>query len=140
MKINAGSEIDAWCTSCRLNLNHRVVAMVGEAAKRVQCLTCNKQHNYRAPRTEDAPKAKAAGASKTKASARVPAYRKEWEGYVEEVDESDFVPYSTHSSLEVGQLIEHAKFGRGYVKESMGAQKVSVLFADGARTLIHGLS
>ena len=27
MTISAGSEIDAWCTSCRLTLNHRVVAI-----------------------------------------------------------------------------------------------------------------
>src|SRR5262245_28513441 len=50
--ISAGSEIDAWCTSCRMTLNHRVVAMVEGVAKRVLCLTCNKQHNYRAPKRE----------------------------------------------------------------------------------------
>ena len=45
-----GGEIDAWCTSCRMNLNHRIVAIVRSTPKRVECLTCNKQHNYRAPR------------------------------------------------------------------------------------------
>ena len=29
--ISAGSEIDAWCTCCRMTLNHRVVAMVRDA-------------------------------------------------------------------------------------------------------------
>ena len=50
--LTAGSEIDAWCTKCRMDLMHRIVAMVQSAPKRVICLTCNSEHNYRAPRTE----------------------------------------------------------------------------------------
>ena len=29
-------------------LNHRIIAMVGTAPKRVECSTCNSHHNYRA--------------------------------------------------------------------------------------------
>ena len=50
--LTAGAEIDAWCTKCRMDLMHRIVAMVQSAPKRVICLTCNSEHNYRAPRTE----------------------------------------------------------------------------------------
>src|SRR5690606_8301367 len=46
--LSAGSEIDSWCTKCRLYLGHRVVAMVAGAPKRVVCLTCGSEHNYRA--------------------------------------------------------------------------------------------
>src|SRR5258706_13789676 len=49
--LTAGSEIDAWCTRCRMDLGHRIVAMVGGAPKRVICQTCNSEHNYREPRT-----------------------------------------------------------------------------------------
>jgi hypothetical protein len=49
--LGAGSEIDAWCTWCRMDLGHRVVAMVGGAPKRVVCLTCDREHDYRAPRS-----------------------------------------------------------------------------------------
>lgn len=153
MTISAGSEIDAWCTSCRLTLNHRVVAMVQGAPKRVLCLTCNKQHNYRvakgagssssrAEREEGSSsrsskktataKASASSASSTTNNAR------EWQQNVANRDSSDFLPYSIHKTFEVGQLVNHPKFGSGYVKEALTAQKLCVLFRDGPRTLVHG--
>ena len=48
--LTAGGEIDAWCTKCRMDLGHRIVALVHGVPKRVVCLTCGSQHNYRAPR------------------------------------------------------------------------------------------
>ena len=45
--LTAGSEIDAWCTKCRMDLLHRIVAMVRGRPKRVICMTCNSEHNYR---------------------------------------------------------------------------------------------
>lgn len=131
-----------------MTLNHRVVAMVGGAPKRVLCLTCNKQHNFRAPKGEgagtkptgsntsagrtSAKKAAAAAAPKAASAAR------EWQTNVGNRDSSDFLPYSIHSTFEVGQLVEHPKFGSGYVKETMTAQKLCILFKDGPRTLVHG--
>ncbi len=58
-KLSAGSEIDAWCTRCRMDLGHRIVAMVGTAPKRVICLTCGSVHNYRP--AAGSPQAKASG-------------------------------------------------------------------------------
>ena len=52
-------------------------------------------------------------------------------------DSTDFLPYSIHKTFEVGQLVNHPKFGEGYVKEAITAQKLCVLFRDGPRTLIH---
>lgn len=151
MTITVGSEIDAWCTSCRLTLNHRVVAMVAGAPKRVLCLTCNKQHNYRRPKgdgVEAAPRGSASSggtkssASKkaTSASAAVksPSAAREWQTNVADRDSRDFVPYSIHTTFEPGQLVDHPKFGWGYVKETLAAQKLCILFKDGPRTLVHG--
>jgi len=147
--ISAGSEIDAWCTSCRMTLNHRVVAMVRGAAKRVLCLTCNKQHNYRAPKGDgsaSAPAEKAAVSAGTGRAAKKPAASKagggnarEWQLNVANKDSTDFLPYSIHKTFEVGQLVNHPKFGEGYVKEAITSQKLCVLFRDGPRTLIHGV-
>jgi hypothetical protein len=147
--IKVGSELDSWCTSCRLTLNHRVVALVAGAPKRVLCLTCNKQHNFRRPKAEGAGVASAAGtgaaASSTKKSAKKsaaapksPSSAREWQTNVADRDSSDFVPYSIHTTFETGQLVDHPKFGWGYVKETMAAQKLCILFKDGPRTLVHG--
>ncbi|HTV21430.1 MAG TPA: hypothetical protein VMG12_22235 [Polyangiaceae bacterium] len=151
MAIKAGSEIDAWCTSCRLTLNHRVVAMVAGVPKRVLCLTCNKQHNFRRPKSEGAGESssaasasKAGSSSKSKKSSAIapksPSPAREWQTNVADRDSSDFVPYSIHTTFETGQLVDHPKFGWGYVKETMASQKLCILFKDGPRTLVHGRS
>jgi hypothetical protein len=133
-----------------MTLNHRVVAMVKGAAKRVLCLTCNKQHNYRAPKANGSAPAsseKAESAASSGRAAKKPAAAKtgghsnarEWQLNVANKDSTDFLPYSIHKTFEVGQLVNHPKFGEGYVKEALTAQKLCVLFRDGPRTLIHGV-
>lgn len=145
MTIKAGSEIDAWCTSCRLTLNHRVVAMVAGTPKRVLCLTCNKQHNFRRPKAEGASAASSAKSSATKSAkkssvtgAKSASPAREWQSTVGDRDSADFVPYSIHTTFEPGQLVSHPKFGSGYVKETLASQKLCILFKDGPRTLVHG--
>lgn len=150
MAIKVGSEIDAWCTSCRLTLNHRVVAMVAGLPKRVLCLTCNKQHNFRRPKGEGASEPSVASsktgssASKAKKGAAIapksPSPAREWQTNVADRDSADFVPYSIHTTFEAGQLVSHPKFGSGYVKETLASQKLCILFKDGPRTLVHGRS
>jgi hypothetical protein len=153
--IKAGSEIDAWCTSCRLTLNHRVVAMVAGVPKRVLCLTCNKQHNFRRPKGDGASEPTRAvngssrvGSSSSKSSSKKgsaiapksPSAAREWQTNVADRDSAEFVPYSIHTTFEPGQLVSHPKFGSGYVKETLASQKLCILFKDGPRTLVHGRS
>ena len=42
-----GDVLDDYCTRCHLLTNHSVVAMVGDAVKKVRCRTCNHEHDYR---------------------------------------------------------------------------------------------
>jgi hypothetical protein len=135
-----------------MTLNHRVVAMVAGTAKRVLCLTCNKQHNYRAPkgeggspsRAERGDAASSGRSSKKSSTAKAgssgggTSNAREWQANVANKDSTEFLPYSIHKTFEVGQLVNHPKFGEGYVKEALTTQKMSVLFRDGPRTLIHG--
>jgi hypothetical protein len=130
--------------------------MVSGAPKRVLCLTCNKQHNYRAPKGEGASSRSAGGgsglsasgssrSSSTKKASAAAAPKamtaaREWQATVGDRESGDFLPYSIHRTFEVGQLVQHPKFGSGYVKETLNAQKLCILFKDGPRTLIHGRS
>jgi hypothetical protein len=126
-----------------MTLNHRVVAMVGGAAKRVVCLTCNKQHNFRKPKGDGTRASPGkSGGSKKQASAAPKALSgtREWQANVADRDSSDFLPYSIYTTFETGQLVNHPKFGSGYVKETMASQKLCILFKDGPRTLVHGRS
>jgi hypothetical protein len=129
-----------------MTLNHRVVAMVGGAAKRVLCLTCNKQHNFRKPKGAagtPAPRAAAkagSGSKKAAGAPKVTGTAREWQATVGDRSSAEFVPYSIHTTFEPGQLITHPKFGSGYVKETLASQKLCILFKDGPKTLIHGRS
>ncbi len=143
--LTAGSEIDAWCTSCRMDLGHRIVAMVGGRPKRVECLTCGGQHNYREPKSErqkadGRPKrAKSAAAPKQTERARAEQMRfSEWETQTAGKPSDAFTQYSMNHRFSEGELVAHKKFGEGYVTEVLEDGKVSIMFRDGARTLAHG--
>ena len=130
--------------------------MVAGVPKRVLCLTCNKQHNFRRPKAEGAGESSGAassvaagksGSSSSKSSKKSsaiapksPSPAREWQTNVADRDSSDFVPYSIHTTFEPGQLVDHPKFGWGYVKETLASQKLCILFKDGPRTLVHGRS
>lgn len=115
--------------------------MVGGNAKRVLCLTCNKQHNFRRPKAAGAtaPVSKASKVGKKPTgSPRVTGTAREWQANVGDRDTAEFLPYSIHTTFETGQLVSHPKFGSGYVKETLASQKLCILFKDGPRTLVHG--
>ena len=54
-KEGVASETLAYCTSCKMDLNAVVVAMKGDRIAKVQCLTCKKEHVYKAPKGIDTP-------------------------------------------------------------------------------------
>jgi hypothetical protein len=122
-----------------MNLNHRIVAMVGSTVKRVMCLTCNKQHNYRAPKgTTIVPSPGRGSSAAASRQPRTTAGQRDWQALVGDKDASEFSTYSMSSTYIAGQLLSHPKFGLGYVKEALDGTKVAVVFREGARTLIHG--
>src|SRR2546430_15525379 len=45
--LRVGGDIDAWCTRCKMNLGHTILAMVGTRPARVRCNTCQGEHNFR---------------------------------------------------------------------------------------------
>lgn len=140
---SAGMEVDAWCTKCKLDLNHRIIAMNGDAIKRVECLTCRGHHNYRRPKSAEPAKAtkKKRSTSKTTKKARIAAaeeLRQSWEQAIMGRSPTDFTAYRITQTFAAGQLLRHKKFGDGVVAEVLEDGKVAVLFEDGQKTLVHG--
>jgi hypothetical protein len=152
--LTAASEIDAWCTKCRMDLGHRIVAMVGGAPKRVVCLTCNSEHNYRAPRNEHRQDAgvHVRGSTRSPTPSKPPASagarvaqkaRVEQERYQHWADKTlgkavdAFTRYSMERRYREGELVMHPKFGEGYVQEVLEGGKMNVMFRDGSKVLAH---
>ena len=77
MAFRVGEDIDAWCTKCRTDTLHVVVALRPDATapQRVECKECHGQHMYHAPRQNPKrpPEAKAPTVHNRTAAARSPA-------------------------------------------------------------------
>jgi hypothetical protein len=153
-----GGEIDAYCTKCRLDLNHRIIAMVGEEVKRVECLTCKGDHNYRrtqadrdrererkemrraihAPK-DGSPTRSSAGPKTERGSSKMNA-KQLWEKSIAGQPPSAFKGYTIKSTFSAGELVRHSRFGDGVVARIIDPQKVEILFEDGPRTMAQNLT
>jgi hypothetical protein len=139
-----------------MDLGHRVVAMVGGTPKRVVCLTCGSEHNYRAPRNasksspgvlvrgsnskSEAPRAPASQPAGVRAAQKARAESQRYENWAsrtlgQAVDA--FTRYSMERTFRVGELVIHPKFGEGYVEQVLEGGKVNVMFRDGPKVLAH---
>ena len=132
-KIAAGSDIEAYCTKCKMVLTHTVVALQGAKPRRVKCNTCGGDHNYRAAK----PVAKTAAAKKTtKAKSAPKRTRQSWEEVVQEASGKPHKAYSMSGSFGEGDWIEHKAFGLGCVQTFTAPNRITVRFADSTRTLV----
>ncbi len=109
---SAGEDIESWCTKCRLELGHTIVAMVGSLPKRVKCNTCHSLHNYRAKPVEK--RSAKTGTSGQRRKSRGKTY-KDYLALLTEADRSNSRAYSIKSTFRENDVIEHPKFGTGLV-------------------------
>jgi hypothetical protein len=140
-----GQEIICFCSSCKLDLRHVIVAHKsgnsGTIAK-VRCNTCGKIHAYRANPGEKA--AAVATARKNSDSpkrerAQVIPIEVEWREQLSTKQGVASVQYLPTKEFKVGDVIEHPTFGCGVVKTVKDGNKFEVLFQRDVKTLIHKL-
>lgn len=62
-----------------------------------------------------------------------------WEADVESKPDGSFQPFAMSSRYKQGDLIAHAKFGKGIVLDAE-ASRIEVLFQDGKKKLGHGVA
>jgi hypothetical protein len=132
-KIAVGSDVEAYCTKCKMVLAHTVVAMQGVKPRRVKCNTCNGEHNYRPTK----PVAKTAAKKAEKAPrATSKKTRQSWDEVMQEASGKPHKTYSMSGSFGEGDWIEHRTFGLGCVQSFTPPNKIIVRFADSTRTLV----
>jgi len=131
-----GEYISAWCTKCRMELGHTIVAMVQNAPKRVRCNTCNGEHNYRIGPSDRI----RTGSTNLKRKTRKPEA-----GYHELMSRlsGDRPPrvrkYSTRENFEKNDVLEHPRFGVGVVATVIHRNKIEVFFKDGLKLLAQNM-
>jgi hypothetical protein len=147
-----GREIEAWCTRCKLELDHVITAMDAEEVVQVRCKTCSSVHRYRggaaaaaraashvAPtgKASPAPKPKVDAAQRRAAAAKPTQDRLRFERLMKDRDRSQAVTYAPTVAPRSGLLLTHLRFGYGVI-EVVDGGKAHVLFEDGERILIMG--
>ena len=136
-KIRVSSEIDAYCTKCRLVTNHRVVAIQAGVIKKVICLTCEGQHNYRPPPGEK--KLKGASTKRvkkemTRSRSEAPQTFNQWLELKAELEDEPR-PYRMTESFDRGEALTHPKFGLGFIIKVLDGNKIEVMFEKELKTL-----
>jgi hypothetical protein len=140
--LTAGKEIVCYCTSCKMDLNHVIVAMKGDLIARVQCHTCKKEHAYKSAKGVKEP-SKTAKAKATKAgkggeeSSKSTPIEVEWRQLMNTHRDRPAKPYSARSAFTTGDRIQHPTFGDGVVGKLIFPNKVEVVFQHDMKVLIH---
>jgi hypothetical protein len=128
----AGDNIASYCTKCRINLDHTIVAMDGDAIVKVKCRTCGSTHKFRNP--ADAPKPRTAKAGQGRATR--PMSEDRWEAALAG-SKGQSHPYSREAKYRVGDVVNHDRFGKGVVLK-LYTNKCDVLFQDQERLMASG--
>jgi hypothetical protein len=124
-----GGDIDAFCTRCKMELGHTILAMVGTKPVRVRCNTCQGEHNYRGT-SAPAPR-------RTSSEPRERPQVTSWEALLANKDLSRARKYSAKEKFVADEVLSHPTFGIGLVQEVRG-DKIQVAFKADVKTLVHG--
>ena len=133
-----GTETLSYCTSCKMDLGHVVVALKGDRIAKVQCKTCKKEHGFRAPKGITEPRKKAAKKGKKKDDGNTTVHVEvEWERLMSQNKELPMKPYGAKKAFILGDKIRHDSFGDGIVNRLIYPNKIEVIFRLDMKVLIH---
>lgn len=155
-KLTAGGEVVSYCTKCKMDLNHRIIALVDGVPVKVECESCGSHHKYRRPmedraadkrtRSTSSASGRSSGGSARSAAARAAVEaaadadrEREWQSRIAGRMADEFTKYTPKGSFEEDDLVRHFKFGDGYVVRVIDPNKIEVMFQSGPRVLAQGL-
>lgn len=132
--LKTGGDVDAFCTRCRLELAHVIVAMAQSRPVRVQCKTCRTVHAFK--RTAEATPRRR-GESAEPRRKRGGVSRADYDELMRGRDISRAQKYRPVATFDGGDVLSHPSFGVGVVTRVLGDGKIEVLFQAGTKVLVH---
>jgi hypothetical protein len=150
----AGQEIDGYCTKCKMDLLHRIVAVGadGQPAK-AECRTCHTTHVFRRPKGVKTPggapiAAAAPTSSYAAATGTAPPSAPRARKAAAAVAEAPLMPpdsvhihlYKMTERFAPESWVQHKTFGVGRVMRDLGGGKIEVRFEVGVKVLVHGVT
>lgn len=120
------------CKKCETDRYQVVLAHTSTTAARLECEVCKSKNAFKLE--EPKLRARSAVPKKTTGS-RAAAHVARWTDLRDKNGEKP-MPYTMKQSFEVGSVVEHPKFGLGFVVMANG-QAIQVIFEDQERQLVH---
>ena len=128
-KNSAGQSIDSYCGKCKLNLDHTIMTMAGEAIGKVRCKSCGGLHKFNDPLVVQ----KARKPRTIKAAGEAATTEIVWEAGLAEAKGKER-DYSVALKYRIGDIVNHQTFGKGIVMK-LYANKCDMLFKDKERLM-----
>lgn len=134
-QLTVGKDVLSYCTKCKLNLGHTIVAMKDSVhIAKVKCNTCLTIHSYKDPSTSSKQ-----NKTRTKKTSSVPSkvisVSDLWMDKMSNTKKKS-MPYAMDAKFHEGDIIDHVKFGPGIV-EKVVDDKIEVIFRHEIKTLVH---
>ncbi len=125
-----------FCKKCDTDRFHMVMVHTSPKQAKMKCEVCGKVMTWSLPKTASAK----AGAKAARATARSrSSHREQWELLLQSNATAPESEYNFKMKFEVNTVLNHPKFGRGFIKEVQG-DKIQVVFEDEVKTLMHNRS
>ncbi|NUM89429.1 MAG: hypothetical protein HUU37_09520 [Bdellovibrionales bacterium] len=138
----AGEELVCYCTTCKLNLRHVIIAHKNGnsgAIAKVRCNTCGTIHSMR----NDPAQRKTVPDRKPRAPGeprkQIIPVEVEWREQLSKAQGKPSLPYAPTRDYKIGDVIEHPTFGAGVVRGLKDGNKFEILFQRDVKTLVHRL-
>lgn len=131
--FTVGKEVLSYCTKCKLNLGHLIVSMKDvNTIGKVKCNTCQTIHAFRDPASAGK---KVRSKSTTRSKSKSVSVSELWTTEMGKA-QGKSKSYTIRENFEVGDIVDHKKFGPGIVQEIIDG-KISVLFQHEIKMLVH---
>ncbi len=119
------------CKKCGCDRYQVVVAHVSLVAARIECEVCKSKGSFRLEEPKRARSAVPKKSGKSRVSGHVARFTE-----LRDKNSEKPRPYNMRGDFEVGSVVEHPKFGLGFVILATG-QSIQVVFEDEERSLVH---
>jgi hypothetical protein len=134
-QLTVGKDVLSYCTKCKLNLAHTIVAMKdAKHIAKVKCNTCGSHHSFKDP-SQSSKQNKTRTKSTSITPSKVISVSDLWMEKMSSTKKKS-TPYAMDNKFMEGDIIDHLKFGPGIV-EKVVDDKIEVIFRHEIKTLVH---
>lgn len=135
-ELGVGKEVLSYCSKDKHALAHIIVSMKDSVTiGKVQCKTCKSTQAYKDPSKVKERRT----VKKTTLGQKRTEKKSNSDLWLEAVNnsKSKSQAYSVKTKFELGDIVDHPKFGPGVIEKLIDADKIQVIFRHDVKTLIH---